>query len=114
MKFTDRMFEFPIRVYDLVESKRAIEKGESTNTSYDGVWAPGKTKIFLEDLESYSDFFDNIHGIKGVKEEGFKNTIVFTKTGEYICLWTKEKFEHFLNEFADKYEQWMNSQFKNM
>lgn len=107
MKYTDRFFEFPGRIYDRFTAQKAMEQEEKDNIPVEGEWAAGKIKLPFQEISSWSDYFDSEQGVEGVKEKGFEFTIVFTQNeGAYICIWKKDKFEQKLNEFVDRYEKW--------
>lgn len=107
MKYTDRFFEFPVRIYDRFETQQAIEQEEKDNIPIEGVWASGKAKLPFQEISSWSDYFDSDQGIDGVKEKGFEYTLIWTHNeGTYICTWKKARFEDRLNAHVEEYEQW--------
>lgn len=107
MNYTDRFFEFPVRIYDRFQTEQAIEQEEREKVPIDGVWAAGKSKLPFQEISSWSDYYDSEQGIEGVKQKGFEYTIVWTHNeGAYICTWERKKFEEKLNAFVEKYEQW--------
>ncbi len=107
-KFTDRFFAFPIKIYDSLSLGRAMEFEESVGMKADAEWITGVARISAKDLENitWQDGYSNGRTIVEVKEEGFDLTIVYTEIwGEYICMWTRKKFEEKLNEFMARQPQ---------
>lgn len=100
MKYTDRFFSFPIRIYD---GKTLDENNEG-----EGDWIVGVVRIPFDDMR-YSCWYDGFSRDKNVEEvnkEGFDTTIVSNKMhGQFNCIWNRKKFEEKLNEGIAKYEQ---------
>lgn len=108
MKYADRFFKFPIRVYDRYSASIAEKEEELQQGPVEGAWRPGVARIELEEIKTWNDFFDSEQGVEGVDEEGFLFTLIFTKTqGPFICTWSLSKFEEKMNDFAEKYEGWL-------
>lgn len=106
MKFTDRFFEIPVRIYDRYTAEKAETQEKLSDAPMDGDWVIGHAKVPLDEISTWSDYFDSVLGAEGATKEGFSDTLIFTwNVGAYICTWNKQKFEKELNIYADKYEQ---------
>lgn len=107
MKYTDRFFEFPIRVYDRFTAQKAEAEEKIHDIPQEGDWAAGKAKLPYDSISAWTDYFDSTQGVDGVLQDGFKYTMVFTfGDGAFISTWEKSKFEDRLNAYAEKYEKW--------
>lgn len=107
MRYTDRFFEFPIRVYDRFTAEKAEKEEKINDVPLEGDWAAGKARIPYDQISAWTDYFDSTQGVNGVRENGFKFTMVLTYAdGAFICIWEKTKFEERLNAYAEKYERW--------
>lgn len=110
MKYTERFFEFPIRIYDRFTAEKAETIEKMKDIPQEGDWAAGKIKIPHNEITTWCDYFDSTQGVDGVREEGFKYTLVSTEhEGCCICVWDKKKFEDKLNIHVDRYEAWLAS-----
>jgi hypothetical protein len=111
MKYSERFFEFPVRIYDRFEAQKAEKEEQEEKTPMEGAWISGRMRMGYQDIKSWSDYFDSIQGVEGVEQEGFKFTLVWANTGEiYISTWKRAKFEKELNDYVDKYESWRASE----
>lgn len=107
MKFSERLFLFPVRVYDRFSTEKAQRQEEDINKPIEGDWREGKVRIPHYELSSWSDFFDSEQGPEGVDADGFYNTLVWTQEeGSYVCTWPRTLFEKKLDEHVAKYEEW--------
>lgn len=104
MKFTNGMFEFPIRIYDGFSVRRALKREEEIDVAQDMEWAAGYAEIPLDEYNGCRDFFDSGRDVKDVSKGDFDGTLVMTKTlGDFICIWSRNKLKDKLNSFADTY-----------
>ncbi len=121
MKFTDKFFEFPIRIYNgsTVEELMDEEREHSEDSM---MWIIGDMKIpndHLPDLK-WHEYFSEEDGVNGAIERekeqkgtAFDCTMVSLRSGhEYICPWPKSKFEKKLNDFVEKMEAYVNEKKK--
>lgn len=107
MKYSERFFEFPIRIYDRYTAENAAILEKSSNSPMEGDWARGFAKVPYDEINSWTDYYDSIQGVEGVKADGFQYILVFTwNMGVFISTWTKAQFEAKLDAYADKYEKW--------
>jgi len=101
MKYTEKFFSFPIRIYDSKSLPDIDDGGE-------GDWIVGVVRMPFEDMR-YSCWYDGFSRSKEVDEvskEGFDATIVSNKMhGQFNCVWNRKKFEEKLNEGMEKYER---------
>jgi len=115
MKYTERFFEFPIRIYDRFTAEKAETIEKMKDIPQEGDWAAGKIKIPHNEITTWCDYFDSTQGVDGVREEGFKYTLVSTEhEGCCICVWEKRKFEQKLDEYVTKYEAYANELIENL
>lgn len=108
-KFTDDFFSFPIKVYDGFSLKRAMEQEDRDNTDEPVPidWVVGWVKIPAKDLSRlmWHDGFSRERRVEEVAREGFDITIVISDVyGEFVCTWSRKKFEDKLNEFMEKWK----------
>ncbi len=110
MRFTDKFFEFPIRIYDGQTISEALEEGPQE----DPLWILGDIKIPAEKVASlkWHSYFKEENGVKGAIEReekrpgsGLPHTMVMLESGhEYVCPLNKSRFEDELNNFVEKME----------
>ncbi|HOV34630.1 MAG TPA: hypothetical protein PLS56_01400 [Candidatus Dojkabacteria bacterium] len=105
MKYTDRFFEFPIRVYDRYTAQQAQKEEENLNVAMEGEWIQGLAKIPYKEITVWTDYFDSEKGVEGVRKDGWDATIVWTKNeGIFIASIVKSKFEKLLNNHVEAIE----------
>ena len=115
MKFTERFFEFPIKVYDgesLVRAAKINETIGENDAMEDGDWVRGMAKIAYWDLDKfyYYDNFSTGKTPEEVVEKGFDViSLCHTMYGEFEVLWKRGVFEKKLNAFTENYELQMRS-----
>ena len=106
-KFTDDFFGFPIKVYDGFSAKKAME-AQDKDTTDEPVpidLIAGWAKIPAKDLPKmmWHDGFSRERKVEEVAKNGFDLTMVFSDIyGDFVCTWTRKKFEEKLNEFMEK------------
>lgn len=107
-KFTDDFFGFPIKIYDGFSLKKALE--EEDKEGVDGPvpidWIVGMVRLPAKDLHKlmWHDAFSRDRIVSDVAENGFDvTTVVCEPHGEFMCTWTRKKFEEKLNEFMEKW-----------
>lgn len=108
VKFTDKFFAFPIKIYDGASLSQAMEAEETLNMRLEADWISGVCRVPAADMETviYQDGYSNGRTIEQVKEEGFDLTVVYLdRYGEFICTWGRKKFEEKLNEFMARQPQ---------
>lgn len=107
MKYTDRYFEFPVRVYDRYTAEKAFkQEAEEYAGPQEGEWVEGKVKIPYKEITVWSDYFDSLQGVEGVEKNGFEATVVFTKNeGVFVCTLSKKEFEKRLNIHVEEIEK---------
>lgn len=108
-KFTDDFFVFPIKIYDGFSLKKAMEQEgkEDTDTPVPIDWIVGHVRIPARDLHKivWHDGFSRERTVGDVAEKGFDLTIVSSDIyGEFICTWSRKKFEAKLDEFMEQWE----------
>jgi len=123
MKYTERFFKFPIRLYDGIELRKAMENEEKLfDIDPDSVvveetpWVQGTAAIYAEDIYSYNETFSRGTEIEEVVKSGGDLTHIESKTGDYICMWPIKKFEQKLNEhmaLVEEYHRLQTSKFAN-
>jgi hypothetical protein len=108
-RFTDDFFGFPIKVYDGFSVKKAME-AEDKETTEGPVpidWVSGWARLPARDLGKmmWHDGFSRERSVEDVAKEGFDVTIVVSDFhGEFVCTWTRKKFEEKINEFMEKWQ----------
>lgn len=106
MKYTDRFFEFPVRVYDRYTAEEAMTKEKDLGAPMEGEWVEGNVRINFKEITVWSDYFDSTQGVDGVVKKGFEATIIWTKNeGVFISPILKKDFEARLNKHADDMEK---------
>lgn len=110
MKYTDKWFKFPVRIYDgfsvtkaiMVEDKKFQDNpGDAEPEIPD--WVEGYARIPLEQITSWIDFYSEGRETAEVAKEGFDLTMVETRTlGKFECTWKREKFEKELDNFYER------------
>lgn len=109
MKYTDKFFKFPIRIYDGLEMLKAeideekkLEEEDPDLTPVPIEFLVGRKAVRIDDIIGYNETMDREHDKQEVREQGFPCTIVEIKDqGPYFCNWTFKKFEEKLNEFCE-------------
>lgn len=104
MKFTDGLFEFPVRIYDGFSVRKAIKDEETTDIPQNADWVLGYAEIPINEYEGCHDYFDRGRSVQEVATEGFDGTIIMTKhMGDFISVWDRKKFRDRINAFAEEY-----------
>lgn len=114
MKFTDRFFSIPVRIYDRFSMKKTEEEEEQLNLPVEAKWTMGLHKVDYREIYSWGDYFDSEQGIDDVENgEGFLYTIISMIDGTtFISTLNKKDFEEKLNKYAEKYEKWTKEEEK--
>lgn len=108
MKYTDRFFKFPVRMYDVESMIKVAMKEEETgdidNTPVN--FAVGNKAILLKDLKSYGESYANEHTLEDALEHGFPLTTIYTYQGdEYQCPLNLKEFEKLVDKFVEEQEK---------
>lgn len=107
MKYSERFFKFPIRIYDRFLAQKAQKEEENMDIPLEGEWRIGIASIPHKEIVMWSDFFDSEQGPDGVDKNGFLFTIVETySVGPFISTWDRKTFTKELDEFVEKYTAW--------
>lgn len=115
MKYSERFFQFPIRIYDRFSAEKAEEKEKNFDIPMEGDWTEGQVKLPHDDIKSWGDFFDSEEGISKVESDGFSSCVILTQSnGVFIATITKEEFEFRLDEYVAKYEAWEDSSIESL
>lgn len=115
MKYTDRFFEFPVRVYDRYTAEKAMKREDDMETPMEGDWIEGLVRINFKEITVWSDYFDSTQGVDGVKKEGWDATIIWTKNeGVFISTLKKSQFEKLLNEHSEKMQAYYDEEDKQL
>lgn len=112
MRYADRYFQFPVRIYDRFSSEKAMQQERELNllSPMEGEWREGKVRLPYQEITCWSDYFDSEQGPEGVDADGFLSTIIWTeKEGSFISTWNKTKFEKELSDYVEKYEAWFDT-----
>lgn len=111
MKYTDKYFKFPIRVYDgfsvqkamLIEDKKLMENPEAAEKPEVPDWVLGYAKVPVEQILCWVDYFSEGRETSDVAQKGFDLTLIETRNlGKFECVWVRTKFEDELNKFCEK------------
>ena len=115
MRFSERFFKFPIKIYDGVSIRRVM-KQELDLDNPDDVqspdWVQGYAKLPYWSLDKlyYHEGFSTGRTPEEVAKDGFDLTSVYhAEFGDFECLWPLEKFEKRLDEFAERYESYVKT-----
>jgi hypothetical protein len=120
MKFTDRFFEFPIKIYDGMSVRKMLKSEASSDIPQaidDLGWVRGRVKLPYWALDKlfYYDSFSEGRTPEEVAESGFDmTTVIHSDFGEFECMWKKEIFEKRLNDFTELYESENEEEIKGM
>lgn len=111
MKYTERFFRFPVRIYDgfsvhkaiLVEEKKLNESPENVDRPETPDWVMGYARIPSSEIRYWMDYYSEGRETGDVAKEGFDLTLVETRNlGKFECTWKRERFEEELNNFYEK------------
>lgn len=111
MRYTDRWFKFPVRIYDgfsvqkaiMVEEKKFSEDPEAIDRPETPDWVTGFVRIPLNEVECWIDYYSEGRETSEVATEGFDLTMIETKNlGKFECVWKRQKFEEELNKFYEE------------
>ena len=112
MKYTDKWFKFPVRIYDgfsvhkaiLIEDKKLAENLEDIDKPEVPDWVMGYARIPISEITSWVDYYSEGRETSDVAKEGFDLTLVETKNlGKFECVWKRDRFEEELNKYAEKF-----------
>lgn len=117
MKYTDRFFKFPVKLYlsrdvnersDL-EERLGIELPPSKEEEEEEPeYVMGWERIDVGDICGYGSIFSRNRTLEDVRRDGFDCTIVYLKYGKEVgCSWSPDHFEKKLNEFYSRYQSEM-------
>lgn len=102
MYYTEGFFRVPIRIYDRYSMIKADDIEKNEDAPAEGDWIAGYIKIKPSDIDWWSDYYDSVQGVEGVKESGFHYTMVMTIKGDhFISVWDRKDFESNLNTFVE-------------
>lgn len=111
MKYTDRWFKFPVKIYDgfsvhkaiMIEDKKLQDNPEDIDKPEIPDWVMGYARIPVNEIQCWIDYYSEGRETSEVAEEGFDLTMVETKNlGKFECLWKREKFEKELDDYYEK------------
>lgn len=109
MKFTDRFFKFPYKMYtrkDWDNLEKIEERNKDNNIDEDLPEPPfsiGTKSVLPDEIIGYETSFSYGKTIDEVNISGPDLTHVVLKNGVGLsCLWSIEEFEKNLNEFVEK------------
>lgn len=112
MKYTERFFKFPIRIYDghsMYKAEKEEEKQELAGQLIDPVhvdFAVGYKTLKHNSIRGWMESYTTEQGLDYVMEQGFPCTLVTTKEDEtYLCNWTMAEFEEALDNFVERLEE---------
>ena len=115
MKYSDRFFKIPVRIYDRFSYLQSLEEEKATNQPTEGDWVAGYARIPLREISSWNDYYDSKQGVEGVMQEGFKYTLVFTHNeGTLISIWDRKTFEDKMDEYASKVEKYEKEEIEKL
>lgn len=101
MKYTDRFFKIPVRIYDRFSIEQAEELEKMNQIPNEGDWVVGWLRIPHTEITNWMDYFDSEQGVQGAVTDGFSTTAVFTKSdGIYLAALPIKEFEEKLNQYA--------------
>lgn len=104
MKYTDGLFEFPVRTYDGFSVRKALKKEEDVDIPVDADWVEGKARIPVSEIIGFVDYIPRGSSVESVEQDGFDCCAVITRTmGDFICNIPSREFEILLNEFVEIY-----------
>ena len=106
MKYTDKFFTIPIRIYNGRSIIEAIQEEIETNIPTPSEYVVGARRLQVKDITAWADGYGEEDKLEDIREHGFTCTIV--ETGEedsFLCHWNRKKFEEELNKFMEKVEQ---------
>lgn len=111
MKYTDKFFKFPVKLFlskDL-ESKSELEERlgiELRDEDKEPEYVVGWESIEVDDICGYGTIFSRNRTIEQVRDEGFDCTIVYLRYGKEVgCSWAPKKFEEKLNAFYETLQE---------
>lgn len=108
LKFSERYFEIPIRMYQADEIERLTEEKRIAGSTgpIDPDYVIGTVNICPYDIMEWYDAFSRPRTLDDVRDGGFDCTRLIMKSGEYYdCVWSKKKFEARVNKFIEKIEE---------
>lgn len=114
MKYTDRFFSFPMKVYDMSPTNErllVLQGLPPAELQAEVDWVEGVVKlpyyIIKESRMFWYEGYTRGRSPREVAKEGSDLTVVVTKDhGDFVCTWDKKKFEEKLNQFIEKMEKW--------
>lgn len=106
MKYTDKLFRFPIRLADeaqIMDMGQRMSKGEDVSHEIvDTIDSYTRLPIIQGDL-CWHEAFPPETDFKDLMKEGLQTTLVTSeKFGDFMCSWNMKKFEEELNKHMEK------------
>ncbi len=114
MKYTERYFKIPVRIYDgfsvhkaiVIEEKKLSDNPENIDRPETPDWVMGYARIPVSEIRYWMDYYTEGRETGNVADEGFDLTLVETKNlGKFECCWERKEFEKRLDEFYDKVKE---------
>ncbi len=116
MEYTDKFFEFPVKMYDIYDAINAEEEEDDIKTKTGKLekvpidYIVGVRGIDPDDIKEYNESYGKDDDVNEVRKNGFPHVIVLTVRGDvYECIWDRKKFKEKLNAFVKKREQTKDS-----
>jgi hypothetical protein len=108
MKFSDKFFRFPVKLYMSkdIEERNRREENLGLEIEDEPEYLIGWDCVDVNDIRGYGTIFSKGRTMADVKESGFDCTVIYLNYGREIgCAWSPEKFQMKLNQFVDKIEE---------
>jgi len=109
MKYTDKFFRIPVKMYDrmeidiaeLKEQQQLLEDPQLAKHE-PASWIQCWSYILPDNIIGYDENFSREMEFDELTDKGPDITLVHTDTHSYPCLWKISKFEQKLNEFIEQ------------
>lgn len=109
MEYTDKFFEFPVKMYDIYDAINAEKEEDKIETATGKLqkvaieYIVGVRGLEPDDIKEYNESYGKDDDIEEVRENGFPHTIILTVRGDvYECIWNRKTFKEKLNAFVKK------------
>lgn len=119
MKYTERFFKFPIRLYLTKDVQERYELEEKLNIELssdddDLDYVIGWEHVDPDEIFGYGSVFSRNRTLEEVKEKGFDCTIVYLRNGKEIASsWSPKKFAEKLDSFYEQYEDFLRKEMQD-
>jgi len=110
MTYLEKLFSFPIKLYDGNEMEKIEERAKSLGIDgEDPTFITTRVYIPITAIIGYHGVYTTPYSIEDAKEKGLNATLIMTETQHFVTSWRPERF---VDEYI-KHEEFLNANKEN-